>query len=910
MSKPSMVFVESNTTGTGRLFVRAAVQRGFRPVLLTSDPAQYDYLHEQDLTVVTIDTSDQREVLDVCTSIKEGGGLVGIGSSSEYFAVTAAHVARKLKLPGTKASAIREARDKNRQRTCLGAAGIRIPQFRTVTSPKSAEAAAAELGPPVVVKPISGSGSVGVKLCADRREAAEHASFLLGQRTNERGLPAPRRVLVEEYVGGAEFSVEILSGKVIGITRKHLGELPHFVEIGHDFPADIPRNDRRALRSLGLEAVEALGLDFGPAHVEIRLGDDGPTVIEVNPRLAGGLIPELVRLAMGIDLISEIIGLLAGESLPPLKPSNGRRYASIRFLLTPADGSISAIQGLDQAAKVPKVIEARVYREVGDSVQRLGNFRDRVGHVIACAPDPGAAQAAAVGALGCLELNVDQGGQAIKQIRASDDTGRIARTLKREAADIVFGVNADASIDAELRHITQVDRAHLIMLAEEEIVDERRVAALLNAIESLRKCDFLPLKGRRAPRGLYMLYENYLIDTLGAEVGGILQTGRSRNDLAATTFRLRLREPYKSLLLEALAVQGALLQKARDYSDTVMPAFTHYQAAVPITYGHYLGGVASAMGRDIAGLLEAGSDLSQSPLGAASGGGTSFPINTSRTAELLGFDSPTINSLDATASRDMALRILAATAILGVTLSRLATDLLQWLSSESKLLSLPDELVGSSSLMPQKRNPFLLEHVQGRSAAPLGALVAAATAMNKTPFTNSVAVGTEAVSQIWDSMRNVEEACRLARLVVVDCKPDCEAMMLSAVEGRTSATALADRLVRELGLSFREAHRSVGTLIRKIEDGQPPQSDQDGWAAPGSGKRISSSLPDPASVVQATAYGGGPAPSSLEAGLARIDQLRDTHMSRLTALEKRWLQADGALDREVKRVRREGKVRA
>ena len=164
-----------------------------------------------------------------------------------------------------------------------------------------------------------------------------------------------------------------------------------------------------------------------------------------------------------------------------------------------------------------------------------------------------------------------------------------------------------------------------------------------------------------------------------------------------------------------------------------MPGYTHYQAAVPTTYGHHLGGVAGAIDRDLEALAAASAGLDTSPLGAGVGHGTTQPIAPVRTAALLGFERPAPHSLDAVASRDVVLRLLAAAAVLGVTASRLAADLLLWTTAEFAFLELPDELVGSSSAMPQKRNPFLLEHVKGRSARAAGAFVAAATAMHASP---------------------------------------------------------------------------------------------------------------------------------------------------------------------------------
>lgn len=439
----------------------------------------------------------------------------------------------------------------------------------------------------------------------------------------------------------------------------------------------------------------------------------------------------------------------------------------------------------------------------------------------------------------------------------------------------MFG--APDSFEEELGAVSEVDRAHLVMLAEAGIVDASAAAAVAGEIGRLRAVGFAPLRGREARRGAYLLYEDWLTTRLGPRTAGVLPTGRSRNDLNATVFLLRLRRPYERLLTELTRLQATLLRGARRHAAAVMPAYTHYQAAVPITLGHYLAGVALAVDRDIAPLAGARVALGRCPLGAGAGGGTGVPLDTRRTAELLGFDEPVAHSLDAVAAREPALRLLAGASVLGVTLSRLAADLLLWTTAEFGFLALPDELVGSSSLMPQKRNPFLLEHAKGRAAAPLGAFVAAATAIHATPFANSVAVGTEAAGHVNAALSATADAAVLLRLVVAGARPDPDAMLARAVAGHTGATALADRLVAERGLSFREAHRLVGAVL----------TETGGDAG---------DAPDPSDVVAAARYGAGPgAAISLDAARQR----RARWVAEAAEGGRRWSSARGALDRAV-----------
>jgi argininosuccinate lyase len=327
-------------------------------------------------------TTSSTELSDAIQSLSRESSLAGIFSSSEYFIETAAVLAAKYGLPGANPEAVRVCRNKWLQRQCLQRAGLHSPKFERIASAGQARATLEKIPPPVVVKPTMGSGSVGVRLCYTAQEAFDHASILLQRTVNERGMPLPSELLIEEYLVGQEYSVETFGEAVLGITRKHVSSEPFFVELGHDFPADLPPEIHDSMARVAQQGLQALGLNWGPAHVEIRLTPKGPAIVEINPRLAGGFIPEIMRLAFGIDIVRETVRLVVGERTRIRPVRDG--HASIRFLTPSCAGIIKAIHGVKEASGIEGVADIQTYRSIGDRVGIENDFRDRIGHVISC----------------------------------------------------------------------------------------------------------------------------------------------------------------------------------------------------------------------------------------------------------------------------------------------------------------------------------------------------------------------------------------------------------------------------------------------------------------------------------------------------------------------------------------------
>lgn len=388
------LFVESNTSGTGRLFAER-VRSFARPIMLVKDASRYPYIRDLDLQHRVVDTSDFSALSRAVQALSAEGVIRGVWSTSEYYIASAARLAATLGLPWTLGDyrAIERCRSKAVQRRILSQAGIIQPRSRYVRSLASLAGRWEQSGRPAVLKPTNGSGSVGVRLIRDKQDLM---AYLAAAGRADDGY------LMEEYIDGAQYSVELFSLTSIGVTRQRYFPPPSFIAQGHEFPATVDRRVADMLERTAVDACRALGLLNGPAHVEIRVADGKAYVIEVNPRLAGGFIPELVRLASGVDLIQETCRFACGGT-PRLQPTR-ENCAAIRFILATRAGILQSATLPTGRELHPSVDDVQLYKRLGDRIEVFGDFRDRLGHVIASHPLPAIAILAALQAAGLVAL--------------------------------------------------------------------------------------------------------------------------------------------------------------------------------------------------------------------------------------------------------------------------------------------------------------------------------------------------------------------------------------------------------------------------------------------------------------------------------------------------------------------------
>ena len=379
-------------------------------------------------------------------------------------------------------------------------------------------------------------------------------------------------------------------------------------------------------------------------------------------------------------------------------------------------------------------------------------------------------------------------------------------------------INASIGFDRRLaRQDIAASRAHAEMLAATGILENTDAASiregLLTVLSEIESGSF---EFSTALEDIHMNVEARLKELIG-DAAGRLHTARSRNDQVATDFRMWVRDAIDAQSAALHELIEALLDQAEAGADWPMPGFTHLQAAQPVSWGHHLMAYVEMLARDLGRLADARQRLNECPLGAAALAGTSFPIDREMTASALGFDRPAANSMDAVSDRDFALEFMASVSICAMHLSRLAEEIVIWASPGFGFVALSEKYSTGSSIMPQKRNPDAAELVRAKTGRIAGAFVALSMVMKGLPLAYSKDMQ-EDKEQVFDAADNLMLSTKAMSAMISTMTPNRERMRELAGVGYSTATDLADWLVREHGVAFRDAHRMTGELVKLAED--------------------------------------------------------------------------------------------
>lgn len=448
--------------------------------------------------------------------------------------------------------------------------------------------------------------------------------------------------------------------------------------------------------------------------------------------------------------------------------------------------------------------------------------------------------------------------------------------------------------------ITRINKAHVLMLANRGILPEACARPLAQAVLALEAEGEGAFTLDPALEDPYFNYEAELIARTGSDIGGRVHTARSRNDLYATMDRLRARDLADRFAETVLALRSVLIAKAKEHRNVLAPGYIHMQPAQPVTYGYFLAGFAQALERDFARLVECRARINVSPLGAGAMAGTSFPIDREATAQWLGFDAVGGHAQDCIASRDFLAEFLSVAAMTATTWGRLAQDLFTMTTYEFGTLELPDSIAQTSSMMPQKKNMSALEVLRASSAQILGAQVTSMTGLKSAHYSFGFDSCCDAFRWAWDALEGAVRGAVVARVVVDKARPCADRMADLVRVNFSTATDLADLLVRDAGYSFRDAHHLVGAVVRAAMK-QGMSADQVsssfiakvadkafGWRVDLDADAVARAV-DPAQAVQARRGTGGPSSHDLDRLFDSLDGAMDrdhrAHQATATARE-------------------------
>ncbi len=449
-------------------------------------------------------------------------------------------------------------------------------------------------------------------------------------------------------------------------------------------------------------------------------------------------------------------------------------------------------------------------------------------------------------------------------------------------------------------------KAHVLMLAKQGIISKDDASKILSALEAVKK-DYSSGKFvlKQEFEDVHLNVENYVSLECGPEYGGRMHTARSRNDQVLTDSKMHLRGELLQVLGYVLELEKCLLDLSEKHSDTIMPGYTHMQHAQPITFGFWAGSYASMLFRDLERLMNAYDHVNLCPLGACALAGTSFPIDREYTAKLLGFDGVQVNALDAVSSRDHVLETLSELSITMSNLSKMAEELVLWSSHEFRFIEFSDSFATGSSIMPQKKNPDMAELVRGKTGLVYGALVQMLTVMKGLPSGYNRDMQEDRV-MLWPALRDVKGALMVLSSGLSLVKVNKEVMASSVYGDYSTATELANYLVRVEGMPFRKAYEVTGGIVKELiakekglEDYESVKQALKRYNVNVSSGALSEIL-DPSKAVSRNKSIGGTAPAEVR---RMVNALRDAAKGFDADLEKKSEKIEAAKKLTAKLVK-------
>jgi argininosuccinate lyase len=480
--------------------------------------------------------------------------------------------------------------------------------------------------------------------------------------------------------------------------------------------------------------------------------------------------------------------------------------------------------------------------------------------------------------------------------------GRIG-SVRKDVVEFTSSIKSDKKL---FEAVIKINEAHVAMLMEQKIINQQHGAKLLHALTELDS----EMKLDPSIEDVHLAVEEEVNKKVGLETGGNLHIAKSRNDQVATAIRMELRINLLELMNCVTELQDTLIELAKKHTETLVPAYTHLHPAQPVTFAHILLAYVDGLERDLKRLEETFPRVNMCPMGAGAIATTSFPINRDRTAELLGFSKVLENSIDAVGSRDFILETLANLTLLAIDVSRMAEDLIVWSSPDFGIIDLPESFAFTSSIMPQKKNPDVLEAIRARMSQILGNFLASATTMKALPSGYNLDMQ-EITPKLWDSLETVADSLCMHSKLVKNLKVSKNVFSKPVLKFATT-TELANMLVKKHDVPFRTSHRIVGAVVKTLLDKKLALSDLtpellNKTAKDSAGITVAIKLADikdsidPKKFVESHKTMGGPAPAEVKRMLKNREQL--TSQSKMSLKEKKGMleKADNQLKSVVQR---------
>jgi argininosuccinate lyase len=474
--------------------------------------------------------------------------------------------------------------------------------------------------------------------------------------------------------------------------------------------------------------------------------------------------------------------------------------------------------------------------------------------------------------------------------------GRL-RSTRKDVVKFTSSLKDDRKLS---NAVVAINKAHAVMLIEQNIISWEDGTKLLEALSQL-EC----VKLKSSVEDVHVALEEGVTDRVGLKIGGNLNVAKSRNDQVATAIRMELRRDLIRLMLSVVTLQEALIKTAERHVRTVILGYTHLQPAQPVTFAHYLLSHVDALERDLQRLEDAFKRVNICPMGAGALATSSFSINRDRVAELLGFDSVMENSIDAVGSRDFILETLATLTLIAVNMSRLAEDLIIWSSADFGIVELPDSFCSTSSIMPQKKNPDVLEVIRARSSQMLGNFVTSTTTMKALPSSYDLDFQ-EITPRLWESLETTVASLNMLSKLVPNLKVTAD-LFNKTLKSFSAATELANMLVRKHKVPFRTAHKIVGALVKVLTESKLTFLD----ATPELLRKVAEDctgiklivsvedlceVVDPSKLVAAYSVKGGPSPLEVKRMLQIRRQRITLSRSNLTEKERKLAESEDKLE--------------